>query len=415
MHLLEKYSLNCGINPNKLDKPYIFTSYYPVSSKKYIVVHPSSGMPSKNYSYYQEVIDFIHEAAEKAKYEIIQIGEAKDPALSKCTNLQGKTNIHQTCFLLKGASLFIGNDSFSTHVSSAYGKPLVSLYSTIQPEVAGPYWKNGKQFTIMAPLNGKKPKYSLEDPEKIIDKIMPEEIISNIQKALPDLDLKKVKKLKSIYIGKNYNKPLLDVVPNSENAITFAPQMSINIRFDYLKNEPSEFNILSACNNILKRKSGIVVSKPINLNKFTLPEIRQNILSFIFHIEKEALSHLDNIIEFISEAKKRGFDIKIALIGKNFTEEELADIKFKLFNLQHVNIIQETSWEEEIKKDASSRINNLTIFKSSRIIFSQNKAFLSKAAYIENKPADSLQQPLREIKDLEALGKELENCYIYNL
>jgi len=145
MHLLEKYSLNCGINPNKLEKPYIFTSYYPVSSKKYIVIHPSSGMPSKNYSYYQEVIDFIHEAAEKAKYEIIQIGEAKDPALSKCTNLQGKTNIHQTCFLLKGASLFIGNDSFSTHVSSAYGKPLVSLYSTIQPEVAGPYWKNGKR------------------------------------------------------------------------------------------------------------------------------------------------------------------------------------------------------------------------------------------------------------------------------
>jgi len=191
--------------------------------------------------------------------------------------------------------------------------------------------------------------------------------------------------------------------------------MSINIRFDYLKNEPSEFNILSACNNILKRKSGIVVSKPINLNKFTLPEIRQNILSFIFHVEKEALSYLDKIIEFISEAKKRGFDIKIALIGKNFTEEELADIKFKLFNLQHVNIIQETSWEEEIEKDASSRINNLTIFKSSRIIFSQNKAFLSKSAYIENKPADSLQQPLREIKDLEALGKELENCYIYNL
>jgi len=206
MHLLEKYSLNCGVNPNKLEKPYIFTSYYPVSSKKYIVIHPSSGMPSKNYSYYQEIIDFIHEATTKAKYEIIQIGDAKDASLSKCTNLQGKTNIHQTCFLLKGASLFIGNDSFSTHVTSSYGNPLVSLYSTIQPEVAGPYWTNGKQFTIMAPLNGKKPKYSLEDPEKIIDKIMPEEIILNIQKALPDLDLKKIKKLKSIYFGKNYSK-----------------------------------------------------------------------------------------------------------------------------------------------------------------------------------------------------------------
>jgi hypothetical protein len=44
MHLLEKYSLNCGINPKKLSEPFIFTSYYPVPSDKYIVFHASSGM-----------------------------------------------------------------------------------------------------------------------------------------------------------------------------------------------------------------------------------------------------------------------------------------------------------------------------------------------------------------------------------
>ena len=415
MHLIEKYSLNCGVSPSRLEKPYIYTSYYPVSSEKYIVIHPSSGMPSKNYSYYQEVIDFIFEPLQKAGYEIIQIGEVQDQQLLKCTNLQGKTNLHQSCFLLKGASLFIGNDSFSTHVASSYGIPLISLYSTIQPEVAGPYWQNGKQFTLMAPLNGKKPKYSAEDPDKVIDRIKPEEILKKISLAMPDLDLSKCKNLKSIHIGSNYPKATIDCVPDSLSPVTFHSKLGLNIRFDFLKSKVSDYNIDCACVNLNTRKCGIVVSDEINLDKFKNANIKQNIISFVFHIEKHNLNRIDKNIQFILKAKKEGFPIKVAAIDKSFTNEEIEELKFKFLNVQHINFLKQTSWDENLTKQDLNKITDLTIFKSSRIIFSQNKAFLSKAAYLENKPSSSLEQPLREIENFQALGKELESCYIYNL
>jgi hypothetical protein len=415
MHLIEKYSLNCGISPAKLGKPYIYTSYYPIPSNKYIVIHPSSGMSSKNYSYYQDIIDFIYEETKTTEFEIIQIGEEKDAPLSKCINLQGKTNIHQTCFILKNASLFIGNDSFSTHVSSAFGIPLVSLYSVIQPEVAGPYWNNGKQFTIMAPLEGKKPKYSAEDPDRLIDKIKPEEVLKKISLALPEINSFSNKNLESLFFGKGYPRISTEFVPDSLIEINNGTEIPLNIRFDYLDSDISSHNIDSALINLLKRKCGIITSSPFDLAKFKDANVKQNIISFIFHIEKNLLDSIDKSIEFISYAKKLGFNIKVALIKENFSEEEVSELKFKFLNIQGITFLNQTNWDTCITEETRKKINNLTILKSSRIIYSNNKVFLSKTALSENKPANNFTQPLSDIQDLKALGKELENCYLYNL
>jgi hypothetical protein len=415
MHLLEKYSLSCGISPSKLGKPYIYTSYYPLPSNKYIVIHPSSGMASKNYSYYQDVVDFIHEQTKKAGFEIIQIGEEKDAPLSKCINLQGKTNIHQTCFVLKNASFFIGNDSFSTHVSSAFGTPLVSLYSTIQPEVAGPYWNNGKQFTIMAPLEGKKPKYAVEDPDRCIDRIKPEEILEKMSLAIPEIDLSRNNNLESLFFGKNYPRLSTEFVPDNLIELNNGTGIPLNIRFDYLDSDISDHNINSALMNLLKRKCGIITSRPFDLAKFKDNRIKENIISFVFHIEKNSLDSIGKSIEFINYAKKLGFNIKVALIKENFSEEEVSELKFKFLNIQGISFLNQTSWETCITEDINKKINNLTIFKSSRIIYSNNKVFLSRAALSENKPTNKFTQPLSDIQDLKALGKELENCYLYNI
>jgi hypothetical protein len=415
MHLLEKYSLNCGVNPAKLGKPYIYTSYYPLPNNRYIVIHPSSGMNSKNYSYYQDVIDFIYEEVKQAGFDIVQIGEEKDAPLSKCTNLQGKTNIHQTCFILKNASFFIGNDSFSTHVSSAFEVPLVSLYSVIQPEVAGPYWNNGKQFAIMAPLEGKKPKYSAEDPDRIIDKIKPEEILKKISLAIPKIDLSSKDNLESLFFGKNYPKLSTELVPDTLIEINNGTEIPLNIRFDYLDSDVSLLNINSALMNLSKRKCGIITSRPFDLTAFKDSRIKENIISFIFHIEKKFLNKTNETIEFINHAKKLGFNIRIALIKDNFSEEEISELKFKFLNIQGIAFLNQTNWETYIKEEARKKINHLTIFKSSRIIYSNNKIFLSRTSLMENKPANSLTQTFSEIKDLDSLGKELESCYIYNI
>ena len=277
MHLIEKYSLNCGISPKKLKQPYIYTSYYPIGTEKYLVIHPSSGMQSKNYSYYQDIVDFIYDEVTAQGYSIVQIGEAKDQNLSKCINLQGKTNIHQTCYILKNASMFIGNDSFSTHVCSSYRVPSVSLYSVIQPEVSGPYWNNGRQFTIMSPLSTKKPKYSNEDPDKDINKIKPEQILEKIKLALPGLLSKNSYNFDSIFFGKSYPNVSIEIIPDSEHIFNLAPELVANIRFDYLKDKNiTNKNIESCLANLLNRRCGIITHRPININVLKNELIKTN-------------------------------------------------------------------------------------------------------------------------------------------
>jgi hypothetical protein len=415
MHLLEKYSLNCGINPNKLKSPYIYTSYFPIDVKKYIVVHASSGMPAKNYSYYQDVIDFIFKKINKLGYEIIQIGGSEDPILNKCINYQGKTNIHQTAFILKGASLLIANDSFSTHMASSFGIPSVSLYSVIQPEVAGPYWKNGKQFTIMAPLNGKKPKYAAQDPEMVINKIKPEEVIRKIQLALPEIDLSDECKVDSLFFGKNYSKIVLEFVPDQLIEIDKGKEIPLNIRFDYLKSDTiKDENLHSALINIASRNCSIVTSLPFDFKKIRIEEAKQNISSFIFHIEKKYSSKIDESIDFINEAIKIGLNPHVALIKDDFSEDEINDLKFKFLDVRPINLLDQTSWSKSITEEINNKINDLTMFKSSRIIYSNGKNYLSKTAYLQGIDSDSFEQNLSIIKDKKSLGKELENCYIYN-
>ena len=413
MHLIEKYSLNCGISPKKLGKPYIYTSYYPIPFDKYIAIHASSETNAKNYSYYQDVIDFIFQKVSAAGYGIVQIGGQNDPRLGNCLNLQGVANLHQTAFILKNASLLIANDSFSTHICSSFGVPSVSLYSAIQPEVVGPYWNNGKQFTIMAPLNGEKPKYSNEDPEMVINRIKPEDIIKNIQLALPNLDFSNESKVESLFFGKNYSKIAIEFVPDQLISISDLKDTPLNIRFDYLKsNEIKQENIHSAMMNLAIRECCIVTSSVFDLDH--LKSLKQNVLSLIFHIEKKHLSKIDEMIKFVEKAAKDGFNTAIALIKNDFSEQEINDLKFKFLDIKNINMLDQTSWSKNLSEESLSKINDLTIMKSSRIIISNGSKFLTKAALLENKPCSNIEQKISLIKDRESLGKELENCYIYN-
>jgi len=416
MHLLETYSLNCGINPQRLGKPYIYTSYFPIGFEKYIIIHPDSETPAKNYSYYQDVIDFIFNKVEAMGYKIIQIGNKSDPVLNKCINYQGVTNIHQTAFILKGASLLIGNDGFSTHMASSFGIPSVTLYSNIQPEVAGPYWNNGEQFTIMSPLDGKKPRYSEQDPDMVINKIKPEEIIKKIQLALPEADFSNESKLESLFFGKNYSKTALEFVPDKIIKIDKGAGLPLNIRFDYLKtNSITDENLYSALANIASRKCCVITSLSFDFKKIKIEEIKQNINSFIFHIEKKHLNKIEESINFIKEAIKIGLNPNVAIIKDEFSEDQINDLKFKFLDIRPINLLDQTSWDKTLDEKAKEKINDLTMFKSSRIIYSNGKNFLSKTAYLEGVESESFEQRLSLIKDKNSLGKELENCYIYNL
>lgn len=414
MHLIEKYSLNCGINPSKLDRAEIFSSYYPIPFDKYIVFHASSGMPAKNYSYYQDVIDFIYEGAAKKGYGFVQIGGADDKKLNRCLNLNGKTNIFQTSFILKNASLLVANDSFSTHICSSYKTPSVSLYSVIQPQVAGPYWNNGNQLTIMAPLNGNKPSYSREDPERIVDNIKPEEIIESIKKLLPDIFSENPSIPTTLFTGKGYKSQSVDIVPDYNLKQNIPDNFPINLRFDLLKDKISDENLLAAMINTENKKFFITLSSEVDIFKILNSQNQQNLLSILVVINEENYSNKNNLKKFCEEIRKKGAPLRVIFESRNLSEKQIGDLKLDFIDLVPLIEKKTDKEQEELFLEAIKKANHLTLFKSSHILLSSGKIFLSDESYKKNQPSTHAYQLLSTIKDKSLLARECDNIYLYN-
>jgi hypothetical protein len=415
MRIIDAYALLTG---SKINKPYIFDSYFPIENEKYITIQSNTQFDSRNYSYWQDVVDFIIKKLEKKQISIIQVGVEGDPPLMNIPSTIGKTNINQLAYIIKNSICHIGPDSLCTHLASYYDKPIVGLFSANHAEISKPIFGSPEKLKIIdsySRVGNKKPSFSpVEDP-KSINLIKPEEIIQKIAEIIPDLDLEQEAKIESLFFGKTYPKIMLEFVPDKPILIDRGMSIPLNIRFDYLKSDKiSDENLHSALVNFSSRKCCIITSMPFDLHRSRVYEFKQNISSFIFHIERKHLSNIDESIKFIEEAKKNGINPVIALIKKHFSDEEINELKFKFLDIGKINLLDKTSWEECIGEDVSKKINDLTIFKSSRIIFSNGKNFLSKTAYLEDSSVTSFEQRLSSIKDKKSLGEELESCYIYN-
>jgi ADP-heptose:LPS heptosyltransferase len=100
-------------------------------TKKYIVIHPVSGCPAKDWA--------INKYAELAKVlarktPVYIIGTANDSGIKTISgkniqNTAGELSIRGTAALIKGASLVIGNDSAAVHMASALGVKSLTLFS----------------------------------------------------------------------------------------------------------------------------------------------------------------------------------------------------------------------------------------------------------------------------------------------
>ena len=150
--LLKTYSLNSGFKIRKC-KP--LESFYPIPDK-YITIQTSSGMSSKNYDYWLDVLKYIKKDLEDAGYKIVHIG-TEGANIPFAESLIGKTSLHQTNYVLRNSSLHIGNDSFAVHLAGLHETPIVSLYGPTSPENHGPYFKSKNTHLISSHRNGKNP------------------------------------------------------------------------------------------------------------------------------------------------------------------------------------------------------------------------------------------------------------------
>ena len=417
MHLLERYSLACGINPQKLGKAKIFELYYDVPFEKYIIIHASSGMEAKNYDYYNEVLDFCSESLNKAGYGIVQIGGKEDPAINNCLHLQGKTNIQQAAYLIKRAAASIGNDSFSAHMASSFGTPTVTLFSVISPDQAGPFWNNGKQKTIMAPLeDGQKPSYSAQEADKKVNKIKPEQIIENLLEILPDLDKSLSNIPDTIFIGKQYKGVSLNLVPDANFFVSKAKEQDLNIRVDLLQKENLD-NINYSCimAHVFNRKCAIITDKILNTLIFQDERAKQNIKGIIFKLTKSNYKNLQKNQEFIREIKSCGIPVNLGYDVNEIDEDTTNEIKINYMDEGYVAPIKRRQkLDEDLRNELiKSFTDEKTKIRSKMIIYSNGKNFLSEQCLKEQISSKSIEFYPNKVKKTEKLLNDADFFYVH--
>jgi len=390
MHLVETYALNCGL---KIDKPFIYEKYCPIPFDQYISFQPCSKHTSKSYDFWQEVINQLIPKLNEKNIHIIQIGGKDEKPIENCYHLQGKTTINQAAYVIKRSLLHFGADSFGVHIASNYDKPIVVLYSNSRPENAGPYFSSKNNVKILEiDKENRKPSYSAEESPKTINEIDPIEIANAV---LEFLNLDKCN-IKTVHLGQDYNRKLIESVPNSVIAdISKLGVNSLIMRMDY------EFNEEVLEEQLKRNNCSIVTSKPIRydlLNKY-----KNNISQIICDLNED---HSPN---FAKDLKKLG---KPFVLSSFLSEDFIKSIKLDYIDSAQVLKLNKTT-KEDIKKmkDNKDLISNL-YYKCNKITISEGKIYNSKAAYLKKVPFEG--KPIRII-DTPEFWEEAKYLYIFEL
>lgn len=391
MHLLETYALSTG---SKIKKPFIIKKFFPIPFEKYITIQNSSGMSGKCYDYFQEVIDFIYKDLDKLGYKIVQIGSKDDKPLNNVFHLQGQTTINQTAFILENSKLHVGNDSFAIHMCSAFDVPLVGLYSVSSPEIAGPFWKNGKQICL-TPKNWK-PSFNPNENPKRINEIQIEKIIESINNLL---ECNFENKIKTLYIGQKYHNPILEILPDQSLHQNSFPNQALNIRLDFLDREIEHKDYQGIFNNLNIRQCCIVTNKPFAIENFI--QLKNNLAIVIYDVTKE----ID--INFIEKLTFYGINNNCIFKIDESSPEELDKRKEQLIDFPQ--------YIEEIKyPNLTIDLTDNLFYKTNKILIANNKAYYGKYGYLNNIPIEDNTEKYQQIFNNEHINEYIKNDLEYS-
>jgi hypothetical protein len=380
MHLLERYATSCGV---KIGKPFIYDNFFPLPFDKYLCFQPFSKYQSKNYDYWQEVIDIISPYLNEQNIKIIQIGVKDDRQFNNCLYLAGQTNISQAAYIIKNSILHFGADSFAAHIASGYNKKIVAIYSNNNIENVKPYWSEEKDVVLLKPEGGTiKPSYSAGENPKNINKIKAEDIAKNI---LNLLNIKYDKIPKTIYIGEDYQNKTFELILDKLINPSSIPIPNPIIRMDYLFNE-------QALDLMLKEKRCIIITnKPINID--LLKAFKANVAQIIYIIEE------DNDFNFVKAMKENAIPYNLI----SYLKPEILN-KFKI-NYMDYGLIFDKTYNTKDKTNIKDTDNLLYI--SSKILVSSEGQFKSKF--------DWLNKNGNKVVDNEDFWKESSNFLIFQL
>lgn len=382
MRLLDTYATNTG---SKIDKPFIYSKFFPLPIGKYITFQAQTPYDSRNYSYWQEVINLLHPFLNKNDIHIVQVGTKDEKPLNGVVNLLGQTNINQLSYLIENSILHFGADSLCVHLSSYFNKPIVSLYSISNPSVAGPHFGDKNKHILLKGyerIGNRKPSYSQVESPKSIDTIKPEEICSAV---LNLLNIEYSNLPETIHFGQDFNVKSFEIIPDKMIDANSIPIENPIVRMDYYFNEQALQNILEV------KKTIIFTNKPIK--KDIIQKYKKNILQVIYIIEE------NNDINFVKTLKNNS----INYILLSFLEESNLN-KYKIDYMDYNLIVNR---KHKTKEDTKiTDVNNL-FYKSSRVLHSSEGQFISRY--------DWLNKTGNKVVDDPDFWKEADNFYIFKL
>ena len=382
MRLLDTYATNTG---SKIDKPFIYSKFFPLPIGKYITFQAQTPYDSRNYSYWQEVINLLHPFLNKNDIHILQVGTKDEKALNGVVNLLGQTNINQLSYVIENSILHFGADSLCVHLSSHFNKPIVSLYSISNPSVAGPHFGDKNKHILLKGyerIGNKKPSYSQVESPKSIDTIKPEEICTAI---LNLLNIEYSNLPETIHFGQDFNVKSFEIIPDKMIDANSIPIENPIVRMDYHFNEQALQNILEI------KKTIIFTNKPIK--KDIIQKYKKNILQVIYIIEE------NNDINFVKTLKNNSINYTLL----SFLEESNLN-KYKIDYMDYNLIVNR---KHKTKEDTKiTDVNNL-FYKSSRVLHSSEGQFISRY--------DWLNKTGNKVVDDPDFWKEADNFYIFKL
>lgn len=392
MHIIESYAATARA---KINKPILLPKFYPIVYDKYITIQGDAKFQSRQYEWFSEVVLLIKPILETQGIKIVQIGGANDRRIVNVDlDLCGKTSYRQSFDVISKALLHVGVDSLNVHIASVFDTKIVGIYSNMFIDHSKPFWSHPDRVKlIQAPLIERKPSYMAVDSPKIINLIKPEIIVQSILDLL-DIPIKIERS--SLYFGDKYSSFHLESIPDCLVDPNFSPDIALHIRYDYVAENETTKSFLY--NQINLRKSVIITDKL--MDSAILNQLKSNIIQAVVKITDE------NQLPIVLQVERLG--IPYVLIS-DLSEEEIQ--KLKVVYMDHTPI--QKSFISV--RDKLSSTTETTLFKSSKLLLSQNKTYASKAHWLSQKESDPFkEQKIGQFVSSEEFWKESEFYYLFD-
>lgn len=360
---LQKAALSCGVKSNP---PQVHTTYFPKPAEKIVIIENNSESP---YRYSQDLSATLSPILAQNGYLLVQprIG-VKDELIKGAHHLLN-LDLPQIHSLISQAELVVSTIPYTTTVARSFGVKNLLLRNT-PPDYLE------QHFEIYNPCG--------------INEIFEESIIANILSQLnisnPILDRE------VFYRGSEFCNKTLEIIPSSGFDYSRFQNSGINIRADWGHDEKGILELLNIS------PSNLVISEEVGEEILDHPNLQQINLEVSDEIKES----------FISDIKSKKAKLNL------FTHWDDMLFYYRLRFIDDIIHLEKRKSLSDLGVDFKEKFCYDSRYKSAKIIFHENKAYPSKAAYSEKLHIQSQDETDFQVIFSEDFYSEIEHFKIYN-